>query len=789
MNKIFTFLLANALFAGFGLLPLQQAKAAIDLAKDGRTAYVISLAADAIPAEKTAALQLQKYLGQVTGASFAVRHEGEIDAVSPQILVGAGKRVKALLPRQDWKSLGRDGIVIKTVGKNLILAGGRPRGSLYAVFQFLEDSAGCRWWTPTENTIPQKSTLSIATQNVTYSSPFDYREHFTYGVYADPFFATIMRENGYFQRQDASWGGHHTILGWVHTFSELLPPSKYFKAHPEWYSDYANGSKPGTAASSMPPAQDTQLCLSNPQVLDELTRNALALIAKNPDAGYISISQNDNMNFCRCDACRALARTEEAESGPVLNFVNKVAARIGEKYPNILVETLAYHGTDKPPKTIRPSENVIVRVAPIWSDYGHPLNSDWNKEARANIQGWAKISPQLFVWNYVTNFDNLMVAHPNWAGLSQDLRFFAANNVKGVFEQGEAYEGNEYSTNSVGDFVQLRAWVTGKLLWNPALDQDKLITEFLQGYYGPAAPYLKKYLDLIQTSFLAQNRKLSTYNKDFTFITLDVANELIRLFDQAEAAAKDDQAILSRIRRDRISMQLALFNRDKALRAAAVREGKEYLGPKDPQAALADVLTAARSYGVTEAFLGTQIPRLTERLAPLPEFAKAFPGEDVVDLQPHTFRLNKPGTNTAKEKDSGASAGSAASMMGAANEWDIQIPAGDSLDTLTDSWRMYAVMRLEKNPTPPADARPTGLAFAAGMFDPAVDRRVVNGEGKEYVVVPVAQMSEPGYQVIDLGVYKITGAETYIYFQSPGNAAISKIHLDRVLLIRQRKGQ
>jgi hypothetical protein len=789
MNKIFTFLLVNSLFAGFGLFPIHQATAAINLTKNGKTAYVISLATDAIPAEKTAAEQLQKYLGQVTGASFAVRPEGEVDAISPQILVGAGTRAKALLPRQDWKSLGHDGIVIRTVGKNLILAGGRPRGSLYAVFQFLEDSVGCRWWTPTENTIPLQSTLSIATQNVTYSSPFDYREHFTYAVYADPIFATIMRENGYFQRQDVNWGGHYSILGWVHTFSELLPPSKYFKDHPEWYSDYANGSKPGTAASLMPPAQDTQLCLSNPQMLDELTKNALELIARNPDAGYISISQNDNMNFCGCDACRALAKTEEAESGPVLNFVNKVAARIGEKYPDFLVETLAYHGTDKPPKSIRPDKNVVVRVAPIWSDYGHPLNSDWNKETRDNLLGWAKISSQLFVWNYVTNFDNLMVMHPNWAGLGQDLRFFAANNVKGVFEQGEAYEGNEYSTNNVGDFVQLRAWVMGKLLWNPALDQERLTTEFVQGYYGPAAPYLKKYLDLLQASFLAQNRKLSTYNKDFTFITLDVANESIRLFDQAEAAVKDDLALLSRIRRERISVQIALFNRDKALRAAAVREGKEFLGPQDPQAALVELIASARAYGVTDAFLGTQIPRLRERLAPLPEFAKAFPGEDVIDLQPHIFKLYKPSINTAKEDDAQASAGTAAYMRGESNEWDIQIPAGDSLDTLTDSWRVYAVMRLEKNPTPPAGAKPTDLAFAAGMYDPAVDRRVLNGEGKEYVMIPVAQMADPGYQVIDLGVYKLTGAETYIYFQSPGNAAISKIHLDRVLLIRQKRSQ
>lgn len=482
----------------------------------------------------------------------------------------------------------------------------------------------------------------------------------------------------------------------------------------------------------------------------------------------------------------ALAKAEESEAGPVLDFVNKVAARIGEKYPDFLVETLAYHGTDKPPKTIRPAKNVIIRHAPIWSDYGHPLNSDWNKETRDNLTGWAKIAPRLFVWNYVTNFDNLMVAHPNWAGLASDLRFFAANNVKGVFQQGEAYEGNEYTTNNVGDFVQLRAWQMGKLLWNPALDQDKLATEFLNGYYGAAGPYLKQHLDLFQKSFLTQNRKLSTYNQDFSFITLDVANQSIRFFDAAEAAVKADETLLSRVRRERLSVQIALFNRDKALRAEAVRLGTEYLGPKDPQATLADLVASAKAYGVTSAFLGNQVPRLAERVAPLPEFARAFPGEDVIDLQPHTFKLHKPGTVTATEDDPQASAGTAVYVIGESNDWAIQVPVGKYLDTLTATWRMYAVMRLEENPAPPADAKPVESAFAVGIYDPSVPKRLLNGEGQEYSLIPPVRLAEPGYQILDLGVYKITSSDSYAYFQPAANAAISKIYLDRVLLIREK---
>lgn len=778
--KLFTLILANLLFAACGTL--SAGAATLELADKGKTVYVISLAADAIPAEKTAASQLQKYLGQVTGASFAVHSETEVKSGAPQILVGAGRRAKALLPQQNWGSLGGDGIVIKTVGKNLVLAGGRPRGSLYAVFQFLEDSVGCRWWTPTENAIPQKDSLQVATQNINYVPPFNYREHFTTATFTDPEFATLLKQNGHFQKQSVEWGGHYRVLGWCHTFMQLLPVGTYFKDHPEWYADPQNGNKPCTAASEMPADLSTQVCLSNPEVVEEMAKNALAWIAENPGAGYISISQNDNGNFCRDEKCAALAASEGSQAGPVLDFVNKVAARIHEKYPDFLVDTLAYSGTDKPPKTIRPGKNVVIRMAPVWSDYGHPLNSDWNMEARDNITGWAKIAPRLFVWNYVNNFENSMVVHPNWDGLAKDLRFFAANNVKGVFEQGDAYEDPLYSTNSVGDFVQLRAWLMGKLLWNPALDQDKIISEFLRGYYGPAAPFLKKYLDLVQTSYLDQNRKLSTYNDDFTFLSLSVTNQLIRYFDQAEAAVKNDKELLNRVRRDRLSLQAALFNRYKALKAEADREGREFLGPKDPHAALADFSASAAAYGVTAGFLSTQVPRFAEKIAVLPDFLRTYPADDVVDLQPHTFKLHRLGVFTARENDVQASVGTAVSTIGSSTDWNIQVPAGAFVDTLTDKWRVYALVRMEGKTNPPNEN-----AFVAGLFDMKGRTKVPNEKGLDSIPVSITQIKGQGYQIVNLGIYALNSAESIIYFQPVGNPDISKIYLDRVLLVRQPK--
>jgi len=160
------------------------------LSKDAHAFFTIALAHDAIPAERTPAAQLQKYLRLVTGADFVIQDENDVPADKPQIVVGAGQRAKGLPPQEDWVALGTDGIVIKTIDGNLILAGGQARGTLYAVFQFLEETVGCQWWTSTEQFIPKVTELSIPLQNVRYVPHISYREHFSTRVRYHPEFAT-----------------------------------------------------------------------------------------------------------------------------------------------------------------------------------------------------------------------------------------------------------------------------------------------------------------------------------------------------------------------------------------------------------------------------------------------------------------------------------------------------------------------------------------------------------------------------------------------------------------------
>lgn len=749
----------------------------LELVRDQQTSYVIALAADAIPAEKTAAEQLQKYLQQVTGAAFPIQSETQVNADVPQILVGAGTRVRSLLPAQDWNALGHDGIIIKTVGKNLILAGGRPRGSLYAVFQFLEDEVGCRWWTPTASTIPSQSTLTVRPQNRTYVPPFDLRESFTTSVQSDSVFATILRQNGHHQTQSKEWGGHYEVMGLAHTFGQLLPVEKYFKDHPEWYSDPTNGYKPATASSKMPESRRTDLCLGNPEVLDAITDQALGWIEKNPDAGYISISQNDNTGgYCRDDYAVKLIEQEESPSAPLIQFVNKVAERIHQKYPHIQVETLAYNYSEKPPKTLRTAPNVLVRLAPASSDQGNPLNSDRNAHARDSLLAWSEKASQLSVWYYVTNFYNMLMPHPNMKNWANDLRFFADNKVKGVFAQGNA------KTNDVGDFAPLRTYVMSKLLWNPTLDQTQLTDQFLQGYYGEAAPFLKQYLELIHNAYPREKQSLYMYNRDYSFLTVDVLNRATALFDQAAKAVAADDKLVGRVARERFSLDLAWLMLRPIHQWNVEALEAEYSGPRDLKAAFVQWKGDAERFGVkafTEGcprgFIQELFPRLEQAISSTPAQANHYKKTGQIIFTPPQFTLSKGHGSLITDPLAGE--GQAARMSGDNTVWAVQVWLGQWLPrTILEDvrWKVSVRVRVELKPGVPQK----GVGIQTGIFNIERNREV------QTKPVPLTEISAPGYHTIELNPAALHGG-MFIWIAPDNNSAVEAVNVDHIMLIRQ----
>lgn len=745
------------------LSPAAVADEGLVISRQGRSEYVIVTAKAATPVEKAAARELQEHLKKVTGATLPIVEETAAAADKPRIVVGASRLARKLLPSVDPASLGDDAIVLKTVGRDLVLTGHPRRGALYAVYTFLEDTVGIRWWTPTENYIPKRPTLVIRPLDVNYAPKLIDRSSF-YALAFDGRWSARQKLNGNAHAVPAEYGGRNRFIGFVHTFYPLLPPEKYFAKHPEWYS-LLNGKRTH---------QYAQLCLTNDAMRAELTRNALARLRANPDARLISISQNDWHGNCQCSKCRAVEEREGSPAGLTLQFVNAVAEDIEKEFPDVLVETLAYQYTRKPPKHVRPRKNVVVRLCSIECSFVQPLaTGKQNAAFRADIEGWQRIAPKLYVWDYVTNFSNYLLPHPNTHVLADNVRYFVDHNVIGLFEQGD-YQSR------IGDFVRLRAWLLAHLMWNPQANEDRLIADFMQGYYGPAAPHLTQYLQLMSQAGRDSGVYLRCFMPDTSsWLTLDRLNQATELFDRAEAAVADNPVLAERVRRERLPLDNVWLRRGSALQRQARLRNKPYRGPKDLPAAVERFIATARRHNPGNWREGRPFSQYEETLrlrvappAPAPPMCRDLPPSDWVDLQEPDFHLAAPGRWAFLVKDDQASNRRAVRMPGTHHEWALSCPL--SADQLGPKpVHCYMAVRCEAGTE-------KGTAMTLGIYDRA------NRRGVAHRSVATKDLRDGKYHVIDLGIHKLS-PEMY-FWAAPANdtRGVKNVYVDRIVLVQEK---
>jgi hypothetical protein len=542
----------------FCLFAWVQAEA-LTIAEDGAAKAVIMIAPDASEPEKHAAAELAEFLHQITGGKFETAY-GFVSGKS-RILVGP-KAARLAIPNFSGKGLGSDGIVIHTIGNDLILAGGEPRGTLYAVYTFLEDHLGCRWWSSKVSTIPKKPTLKVGKLNVRYVPQLEYRETFWFDAF-DGDWSVRNKSNGNSERLDAKRGGKHSYQGFVHTFFPLIRPDKYFKEHPEWFSEIDGKRK----------YERAQLCLTNEEMRKELVKNLKARLRSNPTATIASVSQNDWHGYCQCSRCSAIDKEEGSPAGSLLNFVNAVAADIEEEFPNVAISTLAYQYTRKPPKHVKPRHNVIVRLCSIECSFSKPLSDERNKKFRDDIIGWSKICNRLYIWDYTTDFRHYVMPHPNLRVLGPNVKFFVDHNVKGLFEQG-AYQS--YGS----EMAELRAWVLAKLLWDPTRDAEKLINEFIEGYYGAAGPHIKTYLKVTHDAVEASGEWLGCFSPHTAkFLSLETITKGWGHLKAAEEAVKDNPALHFRVQVAELPVMYVFMMRWDELREKSKEAGAKWPMP------------------------------------------------------------------------------------------------------------------------------------------------------------------------------------------------------------------
>ncbi|MBP1644478.1 MAG: hypothetical protein H6Q16_53 [Bacteroidetes bacterium] len=529
----------------------------LTLVKDGKSDYVIVIPkykrnkyAANVEKVQYAAELLQNDIFKVTGCKIPIVDD-DSKPQKKEIRIGYTRRDKSYYDKTgSIYALGRYRYWIEN--EKLLICGTNndfeDNFDIYAVVDFLEKEVGIRKFSPDCEIYPQKKTLTIEIDK--YYPPI-YGSMNTFRQVRSVF----TRENKDFRY----WLKQHLQEDmfaegfFVHTFEKLVPRAKYFETHPEYFS-LINGKR-----------MHDQLCLSNEDVFKIVVERLREEMKKQPNAKVWSVSQNDNFSYCSCPECQKKNEREESPSGALIEFVNRVA----REFPDKTISTLAYQYSRKAPKYIKPEDNVQIMLCTIEEDRKKTIEESSIDALKKNpnaqtfakdIQDWGKITKNIFLWDYNVDFAYSVSPFPNLHVFKPNLKFFMDNNAFQHFQQANSEQGHE--------FAELKTYLISKLLWDINADQDSIINEFLQGYYGKASTFIRQYIDTLQ--YFGQNSKVfldiysppTNYSK--TFLSKDKIDIYSSIFDKAEEAVKADYVYLLRVRTARLPIWYAIMEIGKA---------------------------------------------------------------------------------------------------------------------------------------------------------------------------------------------------------------------------------
>jgi hypothetical protein len=502
----------------------------IALVEAGRAKARIVIPKKPTEVEEKAASVLQDYMRKISGAKLRIVKDRRKEKGN-EILIGGVNRTAVAGINID--ELHQDGFVIRSAGNQLVIAGGTEKGTLYGVYSFLENHLGCRKFSSSATYVPEMEAITVGSIDDREVPWFKFRETLYRDVY-DPEFMDWHKldSHGKFA-ENPQWGF------WCHSFNTLVPPEKYGEAHPEYYSLIDGKRKPGS-----------QLCLSNPEVFEVTRANLKEEIDKNPVPIYWSVSQNDNADYCRCQECSKLDEQAGGPIGSILPFINKLA----RAFPDKTISTLSYWYSTTPPKNMVPEKNVNIMLCNIGSPRHVPIEVG-DTVFCEELMGWGKLTDNILIWDYVIQFANLVSPFPNLRTLQPNIRYLRENRVTALFEQGNREIG--------GEFCELRAYLLAKLMWNPDIDVDSVMNDFLTGYYGPAGEHIREYLDILHDEMERSGEPIRIFGKPAdameTFLSDSLIGVYSQIFEVAEAAVAGEPEYLFRVKTARLPVYYAIL--------------------------------------------------------------------------------------------------------------------------------------------------------------------------------------------------------------------------------------
>lgn len=388
-----------------------------------------------------------------------------------------------------YSLLGDSGVVIQTIENSVYMTGATEKGTLYAVYEYMNRAFGYEFYAADEVFIGDGTDADWLAFDYVYRPSIANPCLMAGELNSDEELYYKYRFQNYYQ----TWMAKNSDVYYAHTYFKILPKNDYQKSHPTWYSP-----------------DGKNLCLTrDPAMTDEFVDRCKAVIDADEEHSYFMLGQEDNFEFCNCESCtKRISELGGFSSAVMMEFTNEVVRRLNEwlaeEHPgrNITFVTFAYNHTKEPPVTydeqtgkylpvsesVVAEKNISVQYVINMCDYYAPYES--NKSILSALDGWSAVSDNMTIWEYSTNFNNYLDCFDNWNSMAENIRLLESHGVDYIVEQAA------YNTCTTA-FSEMRLYAWSKLMWDSSLHTEDLVDDFIFRYYKEAADDIKKYYDAL----------------------------------------------------------------------------------------------------------------------------------------------------------------------------------------------------------------------------------------------------------------------------------------------------
>jgi hypothetical protein len=428
------------------------------------------------------------------------------------------------------------------------------RGTLNAVYDFLERYCEVRWYLPTEigTCYPSRPTLTVQGEDVRRAPKMIYRWITPTPLYMPTNADAVSGQASTLWRLRMRLGGQPF---WVcHSFGGYY--DRFYKDHPDWFAQ-GQGDHP------------SQPCFTSPGFLAQVVQDARDFFdGKGAAAGtgamgdvFPLVPMDDN-RWCQCERCQAMLDAEEAKNPQFTNgraskyvwsFVNAVAKETRKTHPDKWIGALAYWEYGYYPEGLDLEPNIVVQMCLHTRNWWCPsMEVNDRKVFDSWVQHEGKRRP-LYLWLYYC----FPALQSMWGKYNSFPSYFAHTavpqmemyneaNIRGIFFE----HSSEFGQTHLMDLPDL--YVCLKLADDPALNGEKLIDEFFTRFYGSAAEPMRKLYEGLERTYsspasypveIQTSAGHQHQTQELAWKWLGTAERMAEwqgLMDAAKAAAKTD---------------------------------------------------------------------------------------------------------------------------------------------------------------------------------------------------------------------------------------------------------